>query len=198
MLCPNRTSSCGSSLELRRQSGLSLALAPGLLPPCSGQLVRRERRIMTRLNLAGSCSDARGRCLDVNDLLHDFSVQREVEALALDILRHAQSDEHLDHEQDDQAGDGIINEDDGDADALIEELTNVPLQNTRGSAILLDRKHPGQQRPDDAANRMHAEAIQRIVVAEQVLQAGASPVADDARANSDYEGTDGPHETGSR
>src|ERR1700675_1553186 len=82
-----------------------------LLPPCSGQLVRRERWIMTRLNLIGSCSNARGRCLDVNYLLYDFSMQREVEALAFDILGHPQADEHLDHEQDDQADDGIINKD---------------------------------------------------------------------------------------
>jgi hypothetical protein len=38
---------------------------------------------------------------------------------------------------------------------------------------------------------MHAEAIQRIVIAEHALQAGASPVAEDARANSDCKGTDG-------
>src|SRR5258708_18836063 len=94
----------------------------------SGQLVRRERWIMTRLNLIGSCSNARGRCLDVNCLLYDFSMQREVEALAFDILRHPQADEHLDHEQDNQADDGIINKDGGDADALIEELSNVTLQ----------------------------------------------------------------------
>src|SRR5258708_23115743 len=31
-----------------------------LLPPCSGQLVRRERWIMTRLNLIASCSNPLG------------------------------------------------------------------------------------------------------------------------------------------
>src|SRR5260370_34222954 len=98
----------------------------------SGQLVRRGRWIMSRLNLIGSCSNARGRCLDVNCLLYDFSMQREVEALAFDILRHAQPDEHLDHEQDDQADHGIIDEYGGDADALVEELSNVPLQHAPG------------------------------------------------------------------
>ena len=129
-------------------------------------------------------------------LLYDFSVQREIETVALGILRNAQADEHLDHGEDDQAGDGIIDEDDGDADALIEELTDVSLQNARCSAVLLDREHPGQQRPDDAANRVHAEAIQRIVIAEDALQAGASPVAADARTNSDGKGTDRSHKTG--
>src|SRR3981081_4316092 len=67
----------------------------------------------------------------------------------------------------------------------------------RRAAVLLDCEHPGQQRPDDPADRMHAEAIQRIVIAEHALQAGASTVAEDARANSDCKGTDGSHETGS-
>src|SRR6266404_7908181 len=130
--------------------------------------------------------------------MYCFSVQREVETFALRVLRHAEADKHLDHEEDDQAGDRIIDEDDSDPDALIEELTNVALQNTRRSAVLLDCEYPGQQRPDDAANRMHAEAIQRIVIAEHALQAGASPVAEDARPNSDCKGTDWSHETGSR
>src|SRR5260370_12880029 len=85
----------------------------------SGQLVRRERWIMTRLNLIGSCSNARGRCLDVNCLLYDFSMQREVEALAFDILRHPQADEHLDHEQHNHAHDGIINKPADNTDAFI-------------------------------------------------------------------------------
>ena len=72
------------------------ALVPGLLPPSSGQLVRRERWIMTRLNLIGSCSNARGRCLDVNCLLYDFSMQREVEALAFDFGRGTKTNDQID------------------------------------------------------------------------------------------------------
>src|ERR1700730_2140948 len=125
-------------------------------------------------------------------------MQREIETVAFDVLRHAQADKHLDHGEDDQAGDSIIDEDDGDPDALVEELTNVSLQYSRGSAVLLDREHPGQQRPDDAADRMHAEAIQRIVIAEHPLQPGASPVAEHAGGNSDGKGPDGSDETGSR
>src|SRR5712671_2151284 len=98
--------------------------------------------------------------------MYCFSVQREVETFALRVLRHAEADKHLDHEEDDQAGDGIITENDGDPDALVEELTNISLQNARRSAVLLDRENPGQQCADDAANRMHAEAIQRIVIAK--------------------------------
>ena len=140
---------------------------------------------------------AAGRCLDFA-LLHDFSVQREVEPFPLDLLRHAEADEHLDHEKDDQADDGVINENSGHADALVEELSNVALQNACGSTVLLDREHPGQKRPNDAADRMNAEAIQRIVIAEQALQAGTSPVAADTCPDSDGKGADGPDETGSR
>src|SRR5882672_11148572 len=143
------------------------------------------------------CPALRGRCPGER-LLYDFAVQCEVETVALRVLCHAQADKHLDHAEDDQAGDGIIDEDDGDPDALIEELTDISLQNARRSAVLLDREHPGQQCSDDAANRVHAEAIQRIVIAEHVLQAGASPVTDDARGNSDCKGTDGSDEAGSR
>ena len=81
----------------------------------------------------------------------------------------------LTDEKDDQADDGIVNEDGGDPDALIEELANVAFQNARRPAILLDREHPGQQRPDDAADRMYAETIQRIVIAEDALQARCIP-----------------------
>src|SRR3977135_1758883 len=77
--------------------------------------------------------------------MYCFSVQREVETFALGVLRYAKADKHLDREEDDQAGDGIVSEDDGDPDALVEELTNVALQNARRSAVLLDREHPAQQ-----------------------------------------------------
>src|SRR5713226_3737575 len=107
------------------------ALVLGLLPPCSGQLFTAN-------------TGAPGRCLDER-LLYYFSVQREVETVALDVPRHAQADKHLDHSEDNQAGDGIIDEHDGDPDALIKELTNVSLQNARRSAVLLDREHPGQR-----------------------------------------------------
>ena len=118
-------------------------------------------------------------------LLYCLSVQREVEAFALRVLRHAEADKHLDHGEDDQAGDGIIDEDGGDPDALIEELTHVALQKASRSAVLFHREYPGEQRPDDPANRMYTETIERIVVAEQALQPGAPPVAEDARTNAD-------------
>src|SRR6202012_3915686 len=65
-------------------------------------------------------------------LLHHLSMQREIETFALGILGDPQSDEDLDHEQDDQADNRVVNEDGGNADALIEELPDIALENTRG------------------------------------------------------------------
>src|SRR5260370_30165586 len=60
-----------------------------------------------------AAGDERRRCrmLPRLALLHDFSMQREVETFALDVLRHPEANENLDHEENDQADDGIINED---------------------------------------------------------------------------------------
>src|SRR6267378_8028004 len=142
----------------RLSSRNTVTALPDRMAVTAGRLNNREHRRRDAIPRRGS--------------VYYFSVQREIETVALRVLRHAEADEHLDHEEDDQAGDGIIDKDDSDPDALIEELTNVSLQNTRRSAVLLDGEHPGQQRPDDAANRMHAEAIQRIVIAEHALQTG--------------------------
>src|SRR5882762_435028 len=199
MPCSNRTSSCHYLAERPSRAGRLSEFsfrAHGCCrdtrsrPTRSHGAERRTASITANTGAPGRCPGER--------LLYDFSVQCEVETVALGVLCHAQADKHLEHAEDDQAGDGIIDEDDGDPDALIEELTDISLQYARRSAVLLDRKYPGQQRPDDTANRMHAEAIQRVVIAEHVLQAGASPVAGDARGNPDRKSANGSHETRSR
>ena len=43
----------------------------------------------------------------------------------------------------------------------------------------------GQDRAGDAADRMDAEAVQRVVDAVHVLEAGDAPVADHASGNAD-------------
>ncbi len=45
---------------------------------------------------------------------------------------------------------------------------------------------------------MDAEAVERIVVAEHVLEAGAAPVADHARGDADRKGPDRPDESRGR
>src|SRR6266567_7297830 len=188
MPCSNRTSSCHYLAERPSRAGRLSEFSFRAHGCCRDTRSRPTRSHGERRTASITANTgAPGRCPG-EKLLYDFSVQCEVETVALRVLCHAQADKHLDHAEDDQAGDGIINKDDADPDALIEELTDVSLQNARRSAVLLDRKYPGQQCADDATNRMHAEAIQRIVIAEQALQAGASPVAGDARANSDGKG----------
>src|SRR5262249_48363138 len=100
-------------------------------------------------------------------LLNRFPVQRQIETFLLRIVRHAQADRHVYHGEYDQAGDGVVDDDDGHPGALIEELTDVALQHTGSPTILLDGKNSGEKRTDNAANRMHAETIERVVIAEQ-------------------------------
>ena len=44
-------------------------------------------------------------------LLHDFAVQREVEAVAFDFVGDAQADRHVDDLQDDQRDDRVVDDD---------------------------------------------------------------------------------------
>ncbi len=80
----------------------------------------------------------------LDDLLHRLSVQRQIETFTLGGLVDAKPEHHPEHEQNDQARHRVIDEDDGDTDALVEELPDIALQHARGPAILLDRENPGQ------------------------------------------------------
>src|SRR5215217_2938606 len=137
-----------------------LFLFPGCSAARSGALLVRDRttsefRTIPGLRSSTACCSAPGkRCLLA---LHCFAVQREVEALALDLFFDAQSDDDVDHLEDDQADDRAVDEHDHDALDLVDELSRVAFEQAGGSAILLDREHPGQQRADDAADRMDAE-----------------------------------------
>src|SRR5262249_8119063 len=130
------------------------------------------------------------RDLELNALVHHLSMQGEIEALALGILGDAQANEHLDHEEADQADHSVIYEHGGDTDALVDELGGIAFQETRGATELLHRKNPRQKRADDAAQRVHAKAIQCIVVVEDALQPGAAPVAGDTGGDADGKGSD--------
>ena len=77
-------------------------------------------------------------------------------------------------------------------------MPGIAFQQTGGAAVLLHREHAGQKRPDDAAHAMHAEGVERIVIAERVLETGGTKVAPDAAGDADHHGPDGPDEAGSR
>src|SRR5262249_5840383 len=128
-------------------------------------------------------------------LLDGFAVQREVEAFAFDLFADPQTDEEVHDLEQDQRNDGVIDEHGDDADALVDELLDVAIERAGGSAVLLDREDAGEQRADDAADRVHAERVERVIVAEHVLEAGAAPVTHDARRHANDQRADRTDET---
>src|SRR4029079_13578714 len=131
-------------------------------------------------------------------LVYGLAVEREIETLALDLVGDAQPDEDVDDLENDQRHDGVVAEHDEDAVELVEHLHRIAIEQAGLAAICLDRKHAGEQRAHDAANSVHAEGVERVVVAQHVLQAGAAPVADDASGSADADRADRTDEDGSR
>src|SRR5271169_6161977 len=134
----------------------------------------------------GGRPSAAGRRSSVND----FAVQGEVEAVALDFVRDAQADDSFDYSEDDDSDDRVIDDDGDDADALVDDLARVTFDEARGAAVLLYGEHAGQKGADHAANAVDAEAVERVVIAEHVLEAGGAPVAADAAGDADRDRAD--------
>src|SRR5579859_4877392 len=84
----------------------------------------------------GKSDAARDRRRSVFRSLHHFAVQRDVEALGLDLLRNTKPDGPVDQLEDDQGHDDIVDEHDGDALDLVDDLRGVPLDQARGLADL--------------------------------------------------------------
>ena len=122
-------------------------------------------------------------------------MQREIETFALDVLAHPQADNHVDDFQDDQGHDHVVDEHGGDADELGEHLAGITLDQPGGAAVGRHREHAGEDGASRAADRMDAERVERIVIAEEVLEPGAAPVADDAGRDADGERTHRTDET---
>src|SRR5262249_61337748 len=117
--------------------------------------------------------------------LNGLAVQREIETLAPHLIADAQSDEDVDNLEDDQRHDGVVDEDDDDAFDLVDHLHGVAFDQAGCAAVLLDREHAGEQRADGAAAGGHAEGVERVIVAQHALQAGAAPVAEHAGGDAD-------------
>ena len=62
-----------------------------------------------------------------------------------------------------------------DADQLDHDLAAVAFQHAGRAADVLDREHAGQQGADDTADAVHAEDVERVVVAEHALELGRAP-----------------------
>ena len=70
------------------------------------------------------------------------------------------------HLQDDQADDRVVDDDDADADELVDHLSGVALDQAGRAAIFADGEDAGQDGAGGAADRMHAEGVERVVIAE--------------------------------
>src|SRR5215475_9368012 len=103
--------------------------------------------------------------------LHNFAMERQIETIALDVLGYAQPDEDIDDLEDNQRHDAVVNEHGADTDGLVHDLHCIALKQASRAAVLLDSKHAGQQRAGSSSDRMYAEGIERVIVAEHGLEA---------------------------
>src|SRR5579885_3666024 len=126
--------------------------------------------------------------LQPSELLNGLAVQCEVEAVAFDFLADPQADHQIDDFENDQRHDDVVDEDDANADALIDHLAPIAFDGARGAAIFADGKDAGEDRAGRAADGVDAKCVERVVIAERVLAPGTAPVADDAGGDADGEG----------
>src|SRR5436190_20244345 len=104
-------------------------------------------------------------------------MEREVEAVALDLLSHPQAHRPVDHLEDHEADGAPIDDGHQNAVTLHPELRQVAFKKARLAADLGGGEDPGQKRADDAADAVHAEDIERIVATDQALEARGPPPA---------------------
>src|SRR5579859_1985684 len=71
-------------------------------------------------------------------LLDGLAVEGEVEPVALDLDVDPQANHEIHDLEDDERGDHVIEDDDADADQLVDHLAGVALDEARGAAVLAD------------------------------------------------------------
>ncbi len=108
--------------------------------------------------------------------MHRLAMKVDVEALDLFLGRDAQPDDHVDDLEDDEGRDRTPGDADQGAPELGQDLTAIAVDQAllAHAADCLDGEHAGQDRTDEAADAMHAERVERVVVAQGVLQAGGA------------------------
>src|ERR1022692_52842 len=111
-------------------------------------------------------------------LLHPLAVKTYVETFAFLFFGDAQADHHVDDLEDDETTDP------GDCQSRTD---GAKLDHEVGvrAADVLDVEHAGQQGADNAADAVHAESVERIVVVEHFLDVGRREKAEHARCNAD-------------
>src|SRR5258708_19699876 len=113
-------------------------------------------------------------------------MERQVQPLALDLDIDAQADHRVDHLEDDEADAGFMDEEDADADELVDHLAGIALDEAGRAAILADGEDAGEDGAGRAAYGMHAEGVKRVVIAEQVLEPHGADVAGEAGGDPDH------------
>ncbi len=118
-------------------------------------------------------------------LQHLLAVKTDVQTFAFLLFGDAQADDHVDDFEDDEGDDGVV--DDGEAHALglDQDLGHIAFQGAGGAADGLDREHAGEHGADDAADGMHAEGVERVVIADHFLHVDRSPEAHHASDQAD-------------
>src|SRR5690606_3709903 len=146
-------------------------------PPRSAAARRREPGTGRTPWTWSAAADAATRGLLV---VGGLAVGREIEALALDFRRHAETDDQVDDLVEDQAADAAPADRDEDAADLRPHL------GAHGHAfgIADAAERPGDQdagadRADDAADAVDAEHVEAVVVADRRLHHRHEDVAED-------------------
>src|SRR5438552_19201905 len=91
-----------------------------------------------------------------------LAVQVDVQTLPLLFLGDAQADSQVDHFEDDETA-NAADEQRGNHAVKLGQEAGV------GAADFLDVEHAREERADDAADTVHAERVQRVVVAEHLF-----------------------------
>src|SRR6202790_4345999 len=113
-------------------------------------------------------------------LLHPLAVKTYVETLALLFFGDAQADNHVDDLEDDVTADPRVHQGRANRAELHKEV------GVR-AADVLDIEPTGQQSTYDTADAVHAERVERIIVAEGLLDGGCREEAEHACGDADDE-----------
>src|SRR5258708_20376300 len=113
-------------------------------------------------------------------------MQGNIQAFALLLLGDTQPDGYVYCLQNDETRRESINDGHGDTFQLNEH-------GAVQTADLLAGEYAGEQRADTAADSVHAERVQRVIVAQRVLERGCCNEASDPRTPPDDHAPPPPH-----
>src|SRR5581483_1048083 len=127
-------------------------------------------------------------------LLQGLAMLRNIQALELVLLRDPQRHEDADELEDRVSDTRAPHQCDHNPIELDQQLLGMTLDQARHPANGGGREHAGEQRAGHAADGMHAEHVERMVVFETVLEPGAGPIAHCAGDDADHDAGPWRHE----